>query len=159
MLKNLTQTFKDNCNAREVRLSEYVVLDNIQIPVKAELNDACYNDGNFIGTFIFKELRFETSNEYDFRKKEFEYYKVINGESAKIGTFITTEITDNDTEETIKVVAMDYGLKTQVEYTSNLNYESGNITLLDVWNENCKLSEIESGMTTFTNSNFIVDSD
>lgn len=159
MLKNLTQTFKDNCNAREVRLSEYVVLDNIQIPVKAELNDDCYNDGNFIGTFIFKELRFETSNEYDFRKKEFEYYKVINGESVKIGTFITTEITDNDTEETIKVVAMDYGLKTQVEYTSNLNYESGNITLLDVWNENCKLSEIESGMTTFTNSNFIVDSD
>ena len=71
MLKNLTQTFKDNCSAREVRLSEYVVLDNIQIPIKAELNDDCYHDGNFIGTFIFKELRFETSNEYDFRKKEY----------------------------------------------------------------------------------------
>ena len=140
MLKNLTQTFKDNCNAREVILSEYVVLDNIQIPIKAELNDDCYNEGNFIGTFIFKELRFETSNEYDFKKKEFEYYKVVNGESVKIGTFITTEITDNDTEETIKVVAMDYGLKTQVEYTSKLNYGSGNVTLLDVWNENCEMS-------------------
>ena len=92
MLKNLTQTFKDNCNATEVKLSEYVVLDNIQIPIKAELNDDCYHDGNFIGTFIFKELRFETSNEYDFRKKEFEYYKVVNGESVKIGTFITTEM-------------------------------------------------------------------
>ena len=159
MLKNLTQTFKDNCNAREVRLSEYVVLDNIQIPIKAELNDDCYSDGNFIGTFIFKELRFEASNEYDFRKKEFEYYKMVGGESVKIGTFITTEITDNNTEETIKVVAMDYGLKTQVEYTSNLDYESGNITLLDVWNENCELSGIESGITSFTNSNFIVDSD
>ena len=159
MLKNLTQTFKDNCNAREVILSEYIVLDNIQIPIKAELNDDCYDEGNFIGTFIFKELRFETSNEYDFKKKEFEYYKVVNGESVKIGTFITTEITDNDTEETIKVVAMDYGLKTQVEYTSNLNYGSGNITLLDVWNENCELSGIESGITSFTNSDFIVDSD
>ena len=159
MLKNLTQTFKDNCNAREVILSEYVILDNIKIPIKAELNDDCYNEGNFIGTFIFKELRFETSNEYDFKKKEFKYYKVVNGESVKIGTFITTEITDNDTEETIKVVAMDYGLKTQVEYTSNLNYGSGNITLLDVWNENCELSGIESGITSFTNSNFIVDSD
>lgn len=159
MLKNLTQTFKDNCNAREVILSEYVVLDNIQIPIKAELNDDCYDEGNFVGTFIFKELRFETSNEYDFKKKEFEYYKVVNGESVKIGTFITTEITDNDTEETIKVVAMDYGLKTQVEYTSNLNYGSGNITLLDVWNENCELSGIESGITSFTNSDFIVDSD
>ena len=159
MLKNLTQTFKDNCNAREVRLSEYIVLDNIQIPIKAELNDDCYDEGNFIGTFIFKELRFETSNEYDFKKKEFEYYKVVNGESVKIGTFITTEITDNDTEETIKVVAMDYGLKTQVEYTSNLNYGSGNITLLDVWNENCELSGIGSGISSFTNSDFIVDSD
>lgn len=159
MLKNLTQTFKDNCNAREVRLSEYIVLDNIQIPIKAELNDDCYHDGNFIGTFIFKELRFETSNEYNFRKKEFEYYKVVNGESVKIGTFITTEIKDNDTEETIKVVAMDYGLKTQVEYTSNLDYKSGNITLLDVWNENCELSGIESGITNFTNDSFIVDSD
>lgn len=159
MLKNLTQTFKDNCNAREVRLSEYVVLDNIQIPIKAELNDDCYHDGNFIGTFIFKELRFETSNEYDFRKKEFEYYKMVGGESVKIGTFITTEITDNDTEETIKVVAMDYGLKTQVEYTSQLNYGAGNVTLLDVWNENCEMSGLESGITSFTNSGFIVDSD
>lgn len=159
MLKNLTQTFKDNCNAREVILSEYVVLDNIQIPIKAELNDDCYNEGNFVGTFIFKELRFETSNEYDFKKKEFEYYKVVNGESVKIGTFITTEITDNDTEETIKVVAMDYGLKTQVEYTSQLNYGDGNVTLLDVWNENCEMSGLKSGITRFTNSNFIVDSD
>lgn len=159
MLKNLTQTFKDNCNAREVILSEYVILDNIQIPVKAELNDDCYNEGNFVGTFIFKELRFETSNEYDFKKKEFEYYKVVNGESVKIGTFITTEITDNDTEETIKVVAMDYGLKTQVEYTSELNYGAGNVTLLDVWNENCEMSGLESGITSFTNSSFIVDSD
>lgn len=159
MLKNLAQTFKDNCNAREVRLSEYIVLDNIQIPVKAELNDDCYNEGNFIGTFIFKELRFETSNEYDFKKKEFKYYKVVNGESVKIGTFITTEITDNDTEETIKVVAMDYGLKTQVEYTSKLNYGSGNVTLLDVWNENCEMSGLKSGITSFTNSDFIVDSD
>ena len=72
MLKNLTQNFKDNCNAREVILSEYVILDNIKIPIKAELNDDCYDEGNFIGTFIFKELRFETSNEYDFKKKEFE---------------------------------------------------------------------------------------
>ena len=159
MLKNLTQTFKDNCNAREVILSEYVVLNNIQIPVKAELNDDCYDEGNFIGTFIFKELRFETSNEYDFRKKEFEYYKMVGGESVKIGTFITTEITDNDTEETIKVVAMDYGLKTQVEYTSQLNYGDGNVTLLDVWNENCEMSGLESGITSFTNSDFIVDSD
>lgn len=159
MLRNLTQTFKDNCNAREVRLREYIVLDNIQIPIKAELNDDCYNEGNFVGTFIFRELRFETSNEYDFKKKEFEYYKVVNGDSVKIGTFITTEITDNDTEETIKVVAMDYGLKTQVEYTSKLNYGSGNVTLLDVWNENCEMSGLKSGITNFTNSNFIVDSD
>lgn len=159
MLKNLTTSFINKCNLSEMSLSEYVVLDGVNIPVKAELSDDCYENGNFIGTFIFKELKFEVPNNYDFKNKEFVYYKRVDGESIKIGTFITTEVTDNDTTEIMSVVAMDYGLKTQVEYKSSLDYSSGNITLLDVWNEACELSGLESGITTFTNSDFIVDSD
>lgn len=159
MLKNLTPTFKNKCNEIEISLSEHIILDGITIPIKAELNDDCYKDGNFIGTFIFKEIKFETDNKYNFKQKEFEYYKKVSGESVKIGTFITTEVNDNDTNETVKVVAMDYGLKSQVEYTSFLDYSSGTVTLLDVWNENCELCGLESGITNFTNSNFIVDSD
>ena len=159
MLKNVTQAFINNCNGREVTLSEYVVLNGITIPVKAVLKDDVYENGNFIGSFIFKTISFEVDHQYDFKNKEFVYYKKINGESIKIGTFITTEITDNDTTEIVKVVGMDYGLKTQVEYASSLDYDSGQVTLLDVWNEAGQLSGLVSGIDHFTNDDFIVDSD
>ena len=120
MLKGLTNTIKNACNDIELTLSEYIVIGGKTIPIKAELNDDCYDNGNFIGTFILKELKFEASNDISYINKEFEYYKRINGESIKIGTFITTEINNSDSEEVTKVVAMDYGLKTQVEYKSNL---------------------------------------
>ena len=159
MLKGITNTFKANCDKVEVTYNEYLILDNVTIPIRADLEDDCYENGNFIGTFIFKTIRYETDATYDFKNKEFEYYKVVDNESIKIGTFITTEVTINDTTETVSVVGMDYGLKTQVEYISSLDYESGEITLLDVWNEACDLSNIESGINSFPNSNFIVDSD
>ena len=159
MLKGLTNTFKNGCNNVEVEYKEYIKLENNIIPVKAELQDDSYENGNFVGTFIFKQIIFETDATYEFRNKEFEYYKVVNGESIKIGTFISTDITINDTTEIVRVVGMDYGLKTQVEYTSTLDYESGEITLKDVWNECCQLSGLESGIDDFPNSDFIVDSD
>lgn len=159
MLKNVTRSYIKNCNAIKVHYSEYLILDGKTIPIKAKLNDDCYENGNFIGSFILKTISFETDSQYDFRQKEFEYYKSVNGESIKIGTFIATEVEINDTTEIVKVVAMDYGLKTQIGYRSELNYESGTVTLLDVWNEACELSGLQSGIENFTNSNFIVDSD
>lgn len=159
MLKGVTNTFKNNCNNIEVTYNEYLILDGVTIPIKAELNDDCYENGNFIGTFIFKTIKFETDATYNFKNKEFEYYKVVNNESIKIGTFITTEITINDSTELVKVVGMDYGLKTQVKYESSLDYSTGEITLLDVWNECCELSGLTSGINSFPNDDFIVDSD
>ena len=159
MLKSLTKTWKDGCNDKTLTYSEYIIIDDKKIPVKAILKDDCYINGNFIGSFIFKEISFETENNIDFKKKEFEYYKTVNGESIKLGTFITTEITDNDTTELVKVIGMDFGLKTQVEYISSLDYSSGLITLLDVWHECCELSGLESGINEFTNSDFIVEND
>ena len=159
MLKNVSNSFKTACNSISFTYSEYVVLNEVMIPIKASLKDDCYENGNFIGSFIFKEIKFETDNQYDFKNKEFEYYKVVNGESIKIGTFITTEVQDNDTTQIMKVIGMDYGLKTQVEYKSELDYSSGTITLLDVWNEACNLSGLQSGIEDFENSDFIVDSD
>lgn len=159
MLKNVTRTMIEDCEKREVTYSEYIVIDQTQVPIRAKLSDDCYDNGNFIGSFIFKTISFETSNDIEFKNKEFEYYKTINGTPIKIGTFITTEIQNNDTTEIVKVVGMDYGLKTQVEYTSSLHYENGDVTLLDVWNEACQLSGLQSGVQSFTNSNFIVESD
>lgn len=159
MLKNLQDGFINSCNLVEIPYQEFIVIEGETIYIKGSLKDDCYEDGNIIGTFIFKELQFETDNIKIYKNKEFEYYKKVNGISQKIGTFITTEVSDNDTKGTVKVTAMDYGLKTQKLYESSLNYQSGNITLLDVYNEACSLAGIIAGNETFTNSNFIVDSD
>lgn len=159
MLKGITNTFINACNSNELDYSEYIVLEGTTIPIRAKLTDDCYENGNFFGNFIFKTISFEASNEYNFRNKEFVYYKKVNNEAIKIGTFITTEIQDNDTKEIVKVVGMDYGLKTQVEYTSELDYASGEVTLKDVWDECCSLSGLQSGMQSFENDSFIVDGD
>ena len=159
MLKNVSNTFIDACNSISITLTEYVVLNGVSIPIKAILRDDCYENGNFIGSFIFKTITFEVDNQYDFKNKEFVYHKVVNGEDVVLGTFITTEVEDSDTNQIMKVIGMDYGLKTQVEYSSALDYSSGTVTLLDVWNECCSMSGLESGISSFTNSDFIVDSD
>lgn len=159
MLKNVTNSFINACNSISITLTEYVVLNGVSIPVKAILRDDCYENGNFIGSFIFKTITFEVDNQYDFKNKEFVYHKVVNGEDVVLGTFITTEVEDSDTNQIMKVIGMDYGLKTQIEYSSALDYSSGEITLMDVWNECCSMSGLTSGINSFTNSDFIVDSD
>ena len=159
MLKNVTNSFINACNSISITLTEYVVLNGVSIPIKAILRDDCYENGNFIGSFIFKTITFEVDNQYDFKNKEFVYHKVVNGEDVVLGTFITTEVEDSDTNQIMKVIGMDYGLKTQVEYSSALDYSSGEITLMDVWNECCSMSGLTSGINSFTNSDFIVDSD
>lgn len=159
MLKNVSNSFINACNSISITLTEYVVLNGVSIPVKAILRDDCYENGNFIGSFIFKTITFEVDNQYDFKNKEFVYHKVVNGEDVVLGTFITTEVEDSDTNQIMKVIGMDYGLKTQVEYSSTLDYSSGEITLMDVWNECCSMSGLTSGINSFTNSDFIVDSD
>ena len=159
MLKNVSNSFINACNSISITLTEYVVLNGVSIPIRAILRDDCYENGNFIGNFIFKTITFEVDNQYDFKNKEFVYHKVVNGEDVVLGTFITTEVEDSDTNQIMKVIGMDYGLKTQVEYSSALDYSSGEITLMDVWNECCSMSGLESGISSFTNSDFIVDSD
>ena len=78
MLKNITQSVIDACNQKVVPLKEYIIIDGERVPVKAELNDGCYDDGNYIGTFIFKQISFEVENKYNFKENQFDYYKVID---------------------------------------------------------------------------------
>lgn len=130
------------------------------IEIKGKLSATAFNDKNFIGTFNLKSLTFETENDIDFKEKEFEYYKQVNDESFKIGTFITTEVEDSDTNETVKVVAMDYGLKFATPYATALDYDSGNVTMQNVFDE--ILTNVGVDLATdsqpLVNGNFIVDS-
>lgn len=158
MIKNVSSTFKANCKKDSIKYREYIVIDNKEVDIKGNLTDTAYKDTTFFGKFNLKMLKFETENDIDYKKKEFTYYKEVDGEALKIGTFIVTEVKDSDTFESVNVTAYDYGLKFSNPYTTNLNYKNGNITMFQVVQEICNNCDIELENTSLPNGSFIVDS-
>ncbi len=140
-----------------------IILDNQEYRItNVEYYDDVYNDGNIFGTAIGKCLDFEIENIVDLEGKDVEYQTgiVVNGATKWIclGNFIIRDIDVNDTTNITKVSAMDYMLKSNILYESNMNYEDGTVTLLDVLQEACANSDIELATIDFPNSDFIVDS-
>ena len=158
MIKNVSSTFKANCKKDSVKYREYIIIDNKEVDIKGNLTDTAYKDTTFFGKFNLKMLKFETENDIDYKKKEFTYYKEVDGEALKIGTFIVTEVKDSDTFESVNVTAYDYGLKFSNPYTTNLDYKNGNITMFQVVQEICNNCDIELENTSLPNGSFIVDS-
>ena len=158
MIKNVSSTFKANCKKDSVKYREYIVIDNKEVDIKGNLSDTAYKDTTFFGKFNLKMLKFETENDIDYKKKEFTYYKEVDGEALKIGTFIVTDVSDSDTFESVNVTAYDYGLKFSNPYTTNLNYKNGNITMFQVVQEICNNCDIELENASLPNGSFIVDS-
>ena len=128
------------------------------------LYDDCYNNGNFIGTFVMKRVEFTyKDSDLEFKQKEFnayKEYKLDDGtwESINYGTFIVQSVEESDTKEEVKVTAYDYTLKFANTYVSDLDYASGTITLLQVLQECCTKCGVELATTDFANSDFLVDS-
>ena len=158
MIKNVSSTFKANCKKDSVKYREYIVIDNKEVDIKGDLSDTAYKDNTFFGKFNLKMLKFETENDIDYKKKEFTYYKEVDGEALKIGTFIVTDVSDSDTFESVNVTAYDYGLKFANPYTTTLNYSDGNVTLFQVIQEICTNCGVELENTSLPNGTFIVDS-
>ena len=158
MIKNVSSTFKANCKKDSVKYREYIVIDNKEVDIKGDLSDTAYKDTTFFGKFNLKMLKFETENDIDYKKKEFTYYKEVDGEALKIGTFIVTDVSDSDTFESVNVTAYDYGLKFANPYKSTLNYKSNKITMFQVVQEICANCDIELENTSLPNGSFIVDS-
>ena len=158
MIKNVSSTFKANCKKDSVKYREYIIIDNKEVDIKGNLSDTAYKDTTFFGKFNLKMLKFETENDIDYKKKEFTYYKEVDGEALKIGTFIVTDVSDSDTFESVNVTAYDYGLKFSNPYTTNLDYKNGNITMFQVVQEICNNCDIELENTSLPNGSFIVDS-
>lgn len=155
---NVSQAIKNSCKADKNTHTEYIVINNQTIYIKGKLNATAYKDTTFFGTFNMKVLEFETENTTQFRNRQFEYYKVIDGNAFKVGTFITTQVVDNDSKSSIKVTANDFALKFAKPYTSSLDYESGKITLFDVLEECCTNADVLLDNQSITNGDFIVDS-
>lgn len=156
MIKNVSSTFKANCKKDSVKYREYIVIDNKEVDIKGDLSDTAYKDNTFFGKFNLKMLKFETENDIDYKKKEFTYYKEVDGEALKIGTFIVTEVKDSDTFESVNVTAYDYGLKFANPYTTSLDYS--NTTLFQVIQEICTNCGVELENASLPNGSFIVDS-
>ena len=158
MIKNVSSTFKTNCKKDGVKYREYIIIDNKEVDIKGNLSDTAYKDTTFFGKFNLKMLKFETENDIDYKKKEFTYYKEVDGEALKIGTFIVTDVSESDTFESVNVTAYDYGLKFANPYTTALNYSDGNVTLFQVIQEICTNCGVELENTSLPNGTFIVDS-
>ena len=155
---NVSESILKACNSDSVTYVEYIIINGQKVIVKANLSDECYSDGHFIGTFIMKKLEFETENDIDYKKQEFVYYREINGESFKIGTFIVTDVNDSDTKGLVKVTAYDYTLKFANTYVTELDYASLKITMNDVIDEVCTKVGVERENQELANGDFIVDS-
>ena len=159
---NVTDTIKE-AYSKSTTQYDKIVLDDEEYPINnVELDDDCYEEGNIFGTAIAKALSFEIDNSVDLEGKEFKYFtgiKTTTGiEWIDLGTYITQEVEPNDTTKTNTVNAMDYMLKTNIEYTSDLQYSNNNITLGQVAQEACNKAGIILATTDFPNVTFIVDS-
>lgn len=140
-----------------------IILDEQEYRItNVEYYDDCYEEGNIFGTAIARCLEFEIENSINLEKKEVEYLTgiVINRETSwiSLGNFIIQDVEPNDTTNIAKVTAMDYMLKTNIEYKTNLNYDSNEVTLLQVLEEVCANSKLKLATTDFINKDFIVDS-
>ena len=159
---NVTDTVK---KAYEESTTQYdkIVLGNEEYYINnVQYCDDCYLDGNIFGTAIARTLDFEIENIVDLEKKEFEYLTGIKTENGiewiSLGNFITQEAEPDEIGKTITVSAMDYMLKSNVEYKTELDYSRGTVTILQVLQEACTLAGLVLATTDFANAGFIVDS-
>ena len=159
---NVTDTIKE-AYLKDTTQYDKIVLDGEEYAINnVELDDDCYENGNIFGTAIAKALGFEIDSSVDLEGKEFKYYTGIKTtvgiEWIDLGTYITQDPEPNDTTKITTINAMDYMLKTNIEYTSDLQYSNNNITLGQVAQEACNKAGITLATTDFPNADFIVDS-
>lgn len=159
---NVTDTIKE-AYSKSTTQYDKIVLDDVEYAINnVELDDDCYEEGNIFGTAIAKALSFEIDSSVDLEGKEFKYYtgiKTVAGiEWINLGTYITQDVEPNDTTKINTVNAMDYMLKTNIEYITELQYSNNNVTLGQVAQEACNKAGITLATTDFPNVAFIVDS-
>ena len=159
---NVTDTIKQAYEKSTVQYDK-IILDNQEYVISnVEFDDDCYNEGNIFGTAIAKLLSFEIENNINLEGKEFKYLTGVKTsvgiEWIDLGTFITQDVEPNDTTNINQVNAMDYMLKTNIEYKSTLQYSNNDVTLVEVAQEACNQAGFTLATTDFPNAYFIVDS-
>lgn len=158
----VTDSIKEAYSKSTTQYDKIVINEKEYAINNVDLDDDCYEDGNIFGTAIAKALSFEIESSIDLEGKEFKYYTGIKTsvgiEWIDLGTYITQEVEPNDTTKINTVNAMDYMLKTNIKYTSDLQYSNNKITLGQVAQEACMKAGLVLATTDFPNASFIVDS-
>ncbi len=159
---NVSDEIKQAYNDSTTQLDKIILNNNEYRITNVEYYDDTYEDGNIFGTAIARCLDFEIENNINLEKQEVEYQTgiKINGitQWISLGNFIIQDVEPNDTTNIAKVSAMDYMLKTNTPYQTNLKYENGTVRILDVLLEVCNNTGLELATTDFANKDFIVDS-
>ena len=159
---NVSDEIKQAYNDSTTQLDKIILNNNEYRITNVEYYDDTYEDGNIFGTAIARCLDFEIENNINLEKQEIEYQTgiKINGitQWISLGNFIIQDVEPNDTTNIAKVSAMDYMLKTNTPYQTNLKYENGTVRILDVLLEVCNNTGLELATTDFANKDFIVDS-
>ncbi len=159
---SVTDTIKEAYSKSTTQYDKIVINKKEYAINNVELDDDCYEEGNIFGTAIAKALSFEIDSSVDLEGKEFKYYtgiKTVAGiEWINLGTYITQDVEPNDTTKINTVNAMDYMLKTNIEYITELQYSNNNVTLGQVAQEACNKAGIILATIDFPNVDFIVDS-
>lgn len=159
---NVSDEIKQAYNDSTTQLDKIILNNNEYRITNVEYYDDTYEDGNIFGTAIARCLDFEIENNINLEKQEIEYQTgiKINGitQWISLGNFIIQDVEPNDTTNITKVSAMDYMLKTNTPYQTNLKYENGTVRILDVLLEVCNNTGLELATTDFANKDFIVDS-
>ena len=144
------------------RQRDKIILNGTEYDIiNVEYIDDVYIDGNIYGTAIARQLSFEIPR-CNIENQEFEYLNGIEVDGTmqwiSLGNFITQDVQEGEVSGIIKVEALDYMIKSNVVYESNLPYGSGNVKIYDVALEACQQIGITLATNTLTNGNFIVDS-
>lgn len=145
---------------KSITQQDYILMGGVWYPViEIELYNNCYDEGNIIGSCTAKEVRLKIDYTENL-EEEFELYCGTENEILKIGNFIIVESKIVDNGFSIELLAYDYMIKSNIEYKTSLDYKSNKVKIIDVLNEALEQSNIllDTKISTFPNSNFIVDS-
>lgn len=159
---NVTDAIKKAYDVSTTQVDKVIMNGQEYRILNVEYYDDVYSEGNIFGTAIAKCLDFEIENIVNLEGQEVEYQTgiIVDGitQWISLGNFIIQDVEPNDTTNIARVTAMDYMLKTNILYESSLDYDSNQITILQVLQEACTKSGLELATIEFSNSNFIVDS-
>ena len=129
------------------------------------IDSGCYVEGNIVGSVYAKKITAQLIDTLDdtLVNRRFDAsvgvkYDDDSTEYINLGSWVVEKPNDEQTDNYTSFIAYDLLMEhLEEKYYSNLEYDSGTITIGDVYEELCNHLGLIPVTTTFTNSTIIVD--